>query len=184
MKYANMGDLICDIRKAKSMTQNDLADKLHVTDKAVSKWERGVSCPDINTIPQLADILEISSDELLRFQRQNALPGSVNISTGQKINQVVDVVLKAVGMAMGIATLFLSIMGKLDSQTASTRKAFAAHHHALPHSVLWERSGGGGRATSKNTDRPLTIWIGATAIKENRHGVVSVKYLHFVACIG
>lgn len=43
MEYENMGDLICNMRKEKNMTQRELADKLNVTDKAVSKWERGVS---------------------------------------------------------------------------------------------------------------------------------------------
>lgn len=43
MEYTNMGDLISDTRTAKNMTQKDLADKLNITDKAVSKWERGGS---------------------------------------------------------------------------------------------------------------------------------------------
>lgn len=40
MEYENMGELICNMRKEKNMTQRELADKLNVTDKAVSKWER------------------------------------------------------------------------------------------------------------------------------------------------
>ena len=60
MEYTHMGDLISDARKAKNMTQRELAESLNITDKAVSKWERGASCPDINTIPKLADILGVS----------------------------------------------------------------------------------------------------------------------------
>ena len=47
------------------MTQNELAEKMNVTDKAVSKWERNLSCPDVNSIPKLAEILGTTVDELL-----------------------------------------------------------------------------------------------------------------------
>ena len=120
MKYKNTGDLICDARKAKNMTQKELADMLNITDKAVSKWERGVSCPDINTIPKLADILGLSSDELIRFQRQSSTMDSQNLNLGQKINQIINLVLKAVGLAMGVATLVLSIIGSVEIETAIT----------------------------------------------------------------
>jgi len=123
MDYANMGDLICDKRKAKNMTQKDLADKLNVTDKAVSKWERGASYPDMITIPKLADILEISTDELLRFQTQSMSVNNCGTDIRQKINKIIDDALKGVGMAMGIATLVLSIMGKIETHTAITMLA-------------------------------------------------------------
>lgn len=115
MDYENMGDLISDKRKAKSMTQKQLADLLNVTDKAVSKWERGVSCPDINTIPKLADILGVSVDELLRFQRQNKTHSQ---PIGQKISGMISLILKAVGLAMGVAVLVLSIMDGIEPTTA------------------------------------------------------------------
>lgn len=50
------------------MTQLELADKMGVTDKAVSKWERDLSCPDVNSIPKLAEIFEISVDELMQVR--------------------------------------------------------------------------------------------------------------------
>ena len=46
-----MGDKICALRKEKGLTQKELADQMNVTDKAVSKWERNISCPDISSIP-------------------------------------------------------------------------------------------------------------------------------------
>ncbi len=51
------------------MTQADLAIKLNVTDKAVSRWERGIGFPDINTIEPLASALEISVLELMKSER-------------------------------------------------------------------------------------------------------------------
>ena len=118
MEYASMGDLINSVRKAKNMTQKELADKLNVTDKAVSKWERGASYPDISTIPKLADILNVSSDELLRFHRQDISAQAPASPAGLNINQIISLVLKAVGLAMGVATLVLSILGNVESTAA------------------------------------------------------------------
>ena len=51
------------------MTQKDLATKIHVTDKAVSRWERGLGFPDINTIEELADALNVSITELMTSEK-------------------------------------------------------------------------------------------------------------------
>ena len=65
MSNKNLGEMISSLRKEKNMTQNDLAEKMNVTDKAVSKWERNLSCPDVNSIPKLAEILGISSSPII-----------------------------------------------------------------------------------------------------------------------
>lgn len=56
------------IKKRKRMTQLELAEKMRVTDKAVSKWERNLSFPDINSIPKLAEIFEVSVDDLMQVK--------------------------------------------------------------------------------------------------------------------
>ena len=119
MAYTSMGDLISDIRKAKNMTQKELADRMGITDKAVSKWERGVSYPDIVTLPVLADILDISVDELLRLQKPDT-PAGGKTSSDPDIPAIIDLALNGVGLAMGVATLVLSVMGELESSTAIT----------------------------------------------------------------
>lgn len=65
MEYKSMGQLIKSLRKEKGLTQKQLADLLNITDKAVSKWERDIACPDTATLPKLADILEIPVESLL-----------------------------------------------------------------------------------------------------------------------
>ena len=60
------GRFIAGMRKEKKMTQAELAEKIHVTDKAVSRWERGLGFPDIQTIEPLAQALGISVLELMR----------------------------------------------------------------------------------------------------------------------
>ena len=61
-----MGMLIASLRKAQGMTQAELAERMQVTDKAVSKWERDLSCPDIHSLPKLAEVLQVSAEELLQ----------------------------------------------------------------------------------------------------------------------
>ena len=65
MENKNIASLIASRRKALGMTQQALADKLHITNKAISKWETGEGLPDISILRDLALALEISVDELL-----------------------------------------------------------------------------------------------------------------------
>lgn len=69
MNYEKVGTLIAELRKEKGLTQQELADKLNITDRAVSKWERGLGCPDISLLEKLSNILEISILELLKGRR-------------------------------------------------------------------------------------------------------------------
>jgi transcriptional regulator with XRE-family HTH domain len=69
MDAQKFGTFVAECRKEKNMTQADLAIKLDVTDKAISRWERGVGFPDINTIEPLADALEISVLELMKSEK-------------------------------------------------------------------------------------------------------------------
>ena len=62
------GKQIARLRKELGLTQKQLAEQLCVTDKAVSKWERDLSCPDVQLLPKLAQLLGITLDELLQAQ--------------------------------------------------------------------------------------------------------------------
>lgn len=64
MDSISIGKIISEQRKSKGLTQEQLANQLGVSPQAVSKWENGISCPDIMILPKLADIFEISIDEL------------------------------------------------------------------------------------------------------------------------
>ena len=71
MDYEKTGKLIQEIRKEKELTQMSLADKLGVTDRAVSKWERGKSFPDVSMLRPLAEVLDVSVSELLDGERRS-----------------------------------------------------------------------------------------------------------------
>ena len=111
MANKTMGQLIATLRKQKGMTQKDLADKLNITDKAVSKWERDLSCPDINSIPTLAEVLGVSVEELMQTKKEATAPVS-------KVAEILDIAPKAVAMAMGVAVTALTALDALDVKSA------------------------------------------------------------------
>lgn len=105
-----LGAVIAERRKQLGMTQLELAEKLGVTDKAVSKWERNLSCPDINSIPNLAEILGVSVEELMQIEKEAQTPAG-------RVSEVLELAPKAVAMAMGIAVTVLSILNALDDKS-------------------------------------------------------------------
>lgn len=101
-----LGMMIAELRKEQGMTQLELAEKMGVTDKAVSKWERDLSCPDINSLPNLAALLGVSVDELMQFKKEASAPQ-------KSLKKIVDSIFKAVALAMGIAVIVLSVLDSL-----------------------------------------------------------------------
>ena len=105
-----LGTMISELRKQHGMTQLELAEKMGVTDKAVSKWERDLSCPDINSIPNLAEILGVSVEELMQVKKEADAPAS-------KVAEILEIAPKAVALAMGIAVTVLTILDELPVNT-------------------------------------------------------------------
>ena len=83
---------------------------MNVTDKAVSKWERDLSFPDINTISKLADVLDVSVEELLKTKKQDY--------SNNKIKDLINLILKAVAIAMGIGVVVLNILDKIETKSS------------------------------------------------------------------
>ena len=69
MDLKKIGKFIADCRKEKNITQEQLAEKLYITDRAVSKWERGLSLPDADKMLDLCNILDINVNELLSGEK-------------------------------------------------------------------------------------------------------------------
>ena len=91
MDNQKFGSFVSMLRKEKGWTQLELAEKLNVTDKAVSKWERGLGFPDIKLIEPLAETLDVSLLEIMRSERMT----DTNVSTAnatEAITNVIDVV--------------------------------------------------------------------------------------------
>lgn len=115
MKKETFGNMVAVLRKERGMTQLELAEKMGVTDKAVSKWERDLSFPDVSSIPKLAEILGVSVDELMQVKAE-----SKDDASKKKIDEIIGVAFKGVALAMGIAVVVLSIMKQLEIKSAIT----------------------------------------------------------------
>ena len=72
MEKKTIGAFIAALRRANGMTQRELADRLSVSDKTVSRWERDDGAPDISLIPVIAEIFGVTCDELRRGERRSA----------------------------------------------------------------------------------------------------------------
>ena len=69
MAENTIGQFIAALRKANGLTQQDVADRLNVSNKAVSRWERDECAPDLSVIPALAEMFGVTCDELLKGKR-------------------------------------------------------------------------------------------------------------------
>ena len=69
MEKKTMGSFLAALRKANGMTQQEVADKLNVSNKTVSKWERDEGCPEIMMLPLIAELYSVTVDEILRGER-------------------------------------------------------------------------------------------------------------------
>jgi transcriptional regulator with XRE-family HTH domain len=65
MDCRKVGELILRLRKEKHMTQKEVADAMNISDKAVSKWERGLGCPDVSLLNELSSILGVNIERIL-----------------------------------------------------------------------------------------------------------------------
>lgn len=74
MDATKTGQLIRTLRTELAMTQNSLASQLNVTEQAVSKWERGLGCPDVSLLPRLAQILGVPMEKLLSGSLESQKP--------------------------------------------------------------------------------------------------------------
>jgi len=122
MNNQKIGDFIKELRKEKNLTQKELADKLNITDRAVSKWERGLNCPDISLLDDLSQILEVSVIEILKGRRldKDELVNNkelvetmsfANKNLKQKIKKGLDIISITIIGFIALLLLFYNIKG-------------------------------------------------------------------------
>ena len=113
MTKQTFGATISALRKEKGLTQLELARQMGVTDKAVSKWERNLSFPDVASLPKLAEVLGTSVDELLEVKT-----AAQEEPAGSRVPALAELVLKAVALAMGVGVAALTIMDEVEPRNA------------------------------------------------------------------
>jgi transcriptional regulator with XRE-family HTH domain len=131
MNNKKIGLFIASLRKNKNMTQKELADKLYISDQAVSKWERGLSMPDIGLIEKLANYLEVSVSEILKGEKIDNMTKKktdeivkTSISFFQKKyfkNKIILIVSIVIASIVILSTIFY-IIGTVDYIRATNGK--------------------------------------------------------------
>lgn len=114
----SFGEMVRTLRSEKGMTQLELAQRMGVTDKAVSKWERDLSIPDAASLPKLAEELGASVDELLQAKTAAQETTTESDASRKKAAALVELVLKAVALAMGVGVVALTIMDEVEPRNA------------------------------------------------------------------
>ena len=112
MERETFGKRIADLRRENGMTQLELAEKMGVTDKAVSKWERNLSLPDAGSLPRLAEIFQVSVDELMQGKAEE------NEKPKKCAAPIVSLALKGIALAMGVAVAALSALNEIETNAA------------------------------------------------------------------
>ena len=88
MNAKSVGALIAKLRKKQGLTQLDLAQKLNVSDKTISRWESGAGFPEVIQFPMLADIFGITVDYLMTGQRKGiAVAGNILVDIVKSIDK-------------------------------------------------------------------------------------------------
>ena len=102
---------LVDLRKNAGFTQIEIAEKLNYSDKAVSKWERGESLPDVETIKKLADLYSVSVDAILREQKD--ITKRIH-KCALTPSQRMLIILISVGLVWAVATTVFSVLCWVD----------------------------------------------------------------------
>lgn len=91
MEKKTIGSFLSALRKANGMTQQEVADKLNVSNKTVSKWERDEGCPEIMMLPALAELYSVTVDEILRGERiVSEYEEKKNEKSGERIKYLIE----------------------------------------------------------------------------------------------
>ena len=116
MEKRTFGDIILELRKEQNLTQQDLAKKLNITDKAISKWERGLSYPDITSISTLAKSLNVDSSYLIDLCKKE--DSNNPFREKENFKNMFLLILKAVALAMSISVIVLNLINKIDEKSS------------------------------------------------------------------
>ena len=138
MDANKFGCFVAERRKELNMTQKDLAAKIQVTDKAVSRWERGLGFPDINTLEPLADALGVSMMELMKSERivdnvssketEDIVKGVVNVASieAEEKHKIIIYTFATTTCLLSIIEMLLNFKWDADSLAMSANIPYVA----------------------------------------------------------
>lgn len=141
---SQLGANIVTYRKRSGLTQARLAEKLNYSDKAVSKWERGESMPDVLTLVQLAELFEVTVDDLIRD------PNEIPENTGGRIEQAMEAAVKKTlkrkankRVILGLSSLlvwFVALLVYVVVSSLDIPKSWVTFFYAIPADAIVQLS--------------------------------------------
>ena len=141
---SQLGANIVTYRKRSGLTQARLAEKLNYSDKAVSKWERGESMPDVLTLVQLAELFEVTVDDLIRD------PNEIPENTGGRIEQAMEAAVKKTlkrkankRVILGLSSLlvwFVALLIYVVVSSLDIPKSWVTFFYAIPADAIVQLS--------------------------------------------
>lgn len=140
MNYDKIGKFIQEKRKEKNLTQKELANKLGVTDRAVSKWERGVGCPDVSILEILSKELDCSILEILKGRKieneiikvteaDDYVKDSMNISKQITKEKIISYINKVLVTTIIFIVLLLSYLNIVQIKYLKTEYKFTTEYY-------------------------------------------------------
>lgn len=123
---------ITELRRSCNYTQAELAEKLNYSDKAVSKWERGESIPDITVLKSIADIFEVKVDYLLNTEHDNC-KDEIKQTTKRKLNNRIMITGISILLVWLIATF---VFVNIDIVVSGRKAHWLAFVYAVPLSMI------------------------------------------------
>ncbi len=124
---------IYDLRIARGMTQLELAEKLHYSDKSISKWEKGESLPEISTLVAVAQIFDITLDYLIKDHSEEEMPVETKVQKNIKIQN------RALISGMGVFAVWLIatlVFFFIDAFTNTLQYSFLPFVFAVPVTLI------------------------------------------------
>lgn len=178
MDLLKTGKLISEARKKKNLTQKDLAIRLSISDKAISKWERGLCFPDISLLIPISEILDISLYELLSGEKINqekvndTLKNTINYSNrvikrNKKRSFLINVILGVISLIMLFGIIVTIVITINDRNYEKNR---------IPN--MWETHDNRMDAIKKNMDEIAVIDENSNWIRLKDLDIENQKYLN------
>ena len=125
-----IGNNIAAYRKLSNMTQAELAERLNYSDKAVSKWERGESVPDVMTLVQLAEQFGVSVNDLVSAEQNCTLPEKEASAPKRRVNKNV------IQMLVSLLVWFVALFVYVVLSSMGVPKSWIGFFYAIPANAI------------------------------------------------
>ncbi len=172
MTKNSIGSFLAALRKARGMTQQEVADRLNVSNKTVSKWERDEGYPEITMIPALAELFDVTADEILRGERL-AREESVEKATAKAGKQLRFLLNRAMTRFKNLSYAAMALI--FTGFNAMLTISYAAYRPVIGLGVMLALTAAGGMVQMIAVNGALSVLRDNELLEEEKHGPQAVS---------